>query len=134
VAEEDVISADIQQQPKPLVNGDVKGHESYPPLLNGSNESSSGSNGIATIAITSLDIQEIKQHNLNIRRAAYREVKKPGRDFNGVFEELSRLKGSVDLRKSVVDDVINECLRFKRRILADLVHEKFMNSCDPEVL
>ena len=55
-------------------------------------------------------------------------------DFNGVFEELSRLKGSVDLRKSVVDDVINECLRFKRRILADLVHEKFMNSCDPEVL
>ena len=55
------------------------GHEIYPPLLNGSSESSSGSNGIATIAITSLDIQEIKQHNLNIRRAAYREVKKPGR-------------------------------------------------------
>merc|ERR550534_838839 len=129
IAEEDIISADILQQLKPLVNGDVKGHESYPPLLNGTSESSSGSNGIATIAITSLDIQEIKQHNLNIRKAAYREVKKPGRDFNGVFEELSRLKGSLDLRKSVVDDVINECLRFKRRILADLVQEKFMNSC-----
>ena len=56
-------------------------------------------------------------------------------DFNGIFEELSRLKGSLDLRKSVVVDVINECLRFKRRVLADLV-KQFMNSLgrDPEVL
>jgi len=106
-------------------------HETYPPLLNGSNERSSP-NGIA---ISSPDNQEIKQHNLNIRTAAYREIKKPGRNFNGIFEELSRLKGSLDLRKSVVVDVINECLRFKRRVLADLV-KQFMNSLgrDPEVL
>lgn len=56
-------------------------------------------------------------------------------DFSGVFNELSRLKGSLDLRKSIVMDVINECLRFKRRILADLV-KQFLNSLgrDPEAL
>lgn len=59
----------------------------------------------------------------------------PFTDFSGVFNELSRLKGSLDLRKTVVIDVINECLRFKRRILADLV-KQFLNSLgrDPEVL
>jgi len=129
IAEEEAVSPEIQ--PKPLLNGDIKDHETYPPLLNGSNERSSP-NGIA---ISSPDNQEIKQHNLNIRTAAYREIKKPGRNFNGIFEELSRLKGSLDLRKSVVVDVINECLRFKRRVLADLV-KQFMNSLgrDPEVL
>ena len=57
-------------------------------------------------------------------------------DFTGVFNELSRLKGSLDVRKSIVIDVINECLRFKRRILADLVRQ-FLNrnlGRDPEVL
>ena len=48
-------------------------------------------------------------------------------DFNGVFHELSRLRGPVDIRKTIVMDVINECLRFKRRILADLVKD-FMNN------
>merc|ERR1712071_506195 len=94
IAEEEAVSPEIQ--PKPLLHGDIKDHETYPPLLNGSNERSSS---------------------------------------NGIFEELSRLKGSLDLRKSVVVDVINECLRFKRRVLADLV-KQFMNSLgrDPEVL
>ncbi len=56
-------------------------------------------------------------------------------DFTGVFNELSRLKGSLDVRKSVIIDVINECLRFKRRLLADLV-KQFLSSLgrDPEVL
>ncbi|EFX73352.1 hypothetical protein DAPPUDRAFT_188894 [Daphnia pulex] len=81
------------------------------------------------------DIQEIQQHNLQVKSAACRAIKRPGRNFSGVFNELSRLKGSLDLRKSVVMDVISECLRFKRRILADLVRQ-FLNSLgrDPEVL
>ncbi|XP_046654830.1 integrator complex subunit 6-like isoform X2 [Daphnia pulicaria] len=81
------------------------------------------------------EIQEIQQHNLQVKSAACRAIKRPGRNFSGVFNELSRLKGSLDLRKSVVMDVISECLRFKRRILADLVRQ-FLNSLgrDPEVL
>ena len=41
----------------------------------------------------------------------------------------------MDVRKTVVMDVIDECLRFKRRVLADLV-KQFMNSLgrDPQVL
>ncbi|XP_057380778.1 integrator complex subunit 6-like [Daphnia carinata] len=81
------------------------------------------------------EIQEIQQHNLQVKSAACRAIKRPGRNFNGVFNELSRLKGSLDLRKSIVMDIVNECLRFKRRILADLV-KQFLNSLgrDPEAL
>lgn len=125
--------------PLRLANGDTKnthldldGNNSSVPIMNGlsktetlKSEKTISSNGLPVISL--LDIQEILQHNLNVKTAAYKAIKRPGRNFNGIFDELSRLRGSLDLRQNVVIDVINECLRFKRRVLADLV-KQFLSS------
>jgi len=126
-------------EPQRLVNGDSKEHLSEhhnanntiaPPFaqVNGisGGERKIPPNGLVN-NFNASDIVEIQQHNFSVRSAVYRAVKKPGRNFNGVFHELSRLRGPVDIRKTIVMDVINECLRFKRRILADLVKD-FMNN------
>jgi len=135
----------VEQSIPRLVNGDSRGegrhgdHDVYnntsTPLVNGIGppERKGPPNGLTTISPA--EFQEIQQHNHLVRSAAYRAIKRPGRNFKGVLDELSRLRGPVDVRKTVVMDVIDECLRFKRRVLADLV-KQFMNSLgrDPQVL
>lgn len=44
-------------------------------------------------------------------------------DFSKLFEHLKQLKGSVDIKKEVIRDVINESLRFKRKALAKLLED-----------
>lgn len=39
------------------------------------------------------------------------------------MELLKQLKGSVDIKKEVVREVINESLRFKRKVLARLLED-----------
>ena len=44
-------------------------------------------------------------------------------DFTKLFEYLKQLKGSVDIKKEVIRDVISESLRFKRKALAKLLED-----------
>lgn len=44
-------------------------------------------------------------------------------DFTKLFEHLKQLQGSVDIKKEVIRDVINESLRFKRKALAKLLED-----------
>lgn len=44
-------------------------------------------------------------------------------DFTKLFEYLKQLKGSVDIKKEVIRDVISESLRFKRKALAQLLED-----------
>lgn len=53
----------------------------------------------------------------------YRAVRRPGRDFTKLFEHLKQLQGTVDIKKEVLRDVINESLRFKRKALAKLLED-----------
>ncbi|KAJ8865646.1 hypothetical protein PR048_033166 [Dryococelus australis] len=65
------------------------------------------------------ELAKIKRHNLDIRARLYREVRKPGKDYVQLFKLLRTLKGPVELQVVLVQQVIEESLRFKRRILAD---------------
>ncbi|XP_075229465.1 integrator complex subunit 6 [Lycorma delicatula] len=66
---------------------------------------------------------EIKKHNISVRKLAYKEVRRPGKNYAPLLEHLESMKGSVDDRANLLKDVINECLRFKRKTLAKKLEE-----------
>lgn len=68
----------------------------------------------------------IKDHNMNVRKKVYKEIRKPGRNFAPLFDHLDDLQGDLFLRCALLEGIIQEALRFKRRILADMLQE-FLN-------
>ncbi|XP_063616848.1 integrator complex subunit 6 isoform X1 [Cydia splendana] len=72
---------------------------------------------------TRKELADIRKHNLTVRSEVYRAVRRPGRDFAKLFEHLKQLKGSVDIKKELIREVINESLRFKRKALAKLLED-----------
>ncbi|KAK7863354.1 hypothetical protein R5R35_004328 [Gryllus longicercus] len=98
----------------------------------GLNSAEVGSNHVGTLGQVSLvpakqltkkELGEIRKHNLNIRAMAYKEIRRPGKNFGPLFNILQDLKGSLEVRVALLRDVINESLRFKRRSLALLLEE-----------
>ncbi|PSN38922.1 Integrator complex subunit 6-A [Blattella germanica] len=83
--------------------------------------------GVDTIPVNNelckKEIAEIKKHNLNVRMLAYKEVRRPGKNFAPLFNHLQNLKGSLDLRVRLLKEVIHESLRFKRRCLAGMLED-----------
>lgn len=69
------------------------------------------------------ELADIKKHNLDVRAEVFKAVRRPGKDFTKLFENLKQLKGGVDVKKEVIRDVINESLRFKRKALAKLLED-----------
>ncbi|XP_046383317.1 integrator complex subunit 6 [Ischnura elegans] len=70
-----------------------------------------------------LDPAEIRRHNLQVRRQAYKEVRRPGKNFTLLFGHLKTIQGALEVRVSLLREVIQESLRFKRRNLAALLEE-----------
>lgn len=68
-------------------------------------------------------MQEIENQNLEIRKVLNRLVRKPGKNFNELFENIKTLKGNTEVQVAVVRHVINESLRFKRQHLVNLLEE-----------
>ncbi|KAJ9593745.1 hypothetical protein L9F63_014718 [Diploptera punctata] len=82
------------------------------------------SNHVGTIPeLSKKEIAEIKRHNLNVRMLAYKEVRRPGKNFSALFNHLQNLKGGLDVRVTLLKEVINESLRFKRRYLAGMLED-----------
>ncbi|XP_075971454.1 integrator complex subunit 6 isoform X3 [Anticarsia gemmatalis] len=73
--------------------------------------------------LTRKEIAEIKKHNLELRQEVFRAIRRPGRDFTKLFETLKQLQGSLEVKKEVIREVINESLRFKRKALAKLLED-----------
>lgn len=64
---------------------------------------------------------------MEIRKTLNKLVRKPGKNFRELFENLKTLKGDLDVQIAVVKLVIKESLRFKRQHLADLLEEHIQN-------
>lgn len=67
--------------------------------------------------------QEIEKQNLEIRKQLNRLVRKPGKNFTELFNNLRTLKGDTCMVVDVVKLVIKESIRFKRHHLANLLEE-----------
>uniref|UniRef100_A0A2A4K5L9 VWFA domain-containing protein n=1 Tax=Heliothis virescens TaxID=7102 RepID=A0A2A4K5L9_HELVI len=79
--------------------------------------------------LTRKELADIRKHNLDVRSEVFRAVRRPGKDYTKLFENLKQLQGGVDVKKEVIREVINESLRFKRKALAKLL-EDFLAGLD----
>nr|CAD7393840.1 unnamed protein product [Timema cristinae] len=79
------------------------------------------------IRLSKDEVAKIRRFNLDVRTLIYKEVRKPGKNHSRLFEHLRTLKGPVDMQVKIVNDVIHESLRFKRKTLASLI-EKFLET------
>lgn len=68
--------------------------------------------------------KEVRADNAKLRIALFKELRKPGRNYESLFTKLNLVQGSVDVRVSFVREVIHEALRFKRKTLVQSL-EKF---------
>lgn len=68
-------------------------------------------------------MQEIETQNLEIRKILNKLVRKPGKNFAELFDNIKTLKGNTDVQIAVVKLVIKESLRFKRQHLVSLLED-----------
>lgn len=76
--------------------------------------------------------QEIESQNLEIRKVLNRLVRKPGKNFAELFENIKTLKGDTEMVVDVVKLVIKESVRFKRHHLVNLLEEHIQNLLNME--
>lgn len=70
---------------------------------------------------------EIDNQNLEIRKILNKLVRKPGKNFTELFDNIKTLKGNTEVQVAVVRHVIKESLRFKRQHLVSLLEEHIQN-------
>lgn len=69
------------------------------------------------------DEKEIENQNYEIRKNLNKLVRKPGKNFTELFENIKTLKGDIDMQVKVLKLIIKESLRFKRQNLANMLEE-----------
>jgi hypothetical protein len=65
------------------------------------------------------------QENARLRILIFKEVKKQGKNYSPqtLFQYLEGVKGSVEVRRGFVQDVIREATKFKRKPLIQQLEE-----------
>lgn len=67
--------------------------------------------------------KEVERENFEIRKTLNRLVRKPGKNFTELFENLKTIRGDLDVQIRLVKLIVKESLRFKRQQLAQLLEE-----------
>ena len=65
--------------------------------------------------------RKVETRNNNMRQTIYKEVKRPGRNYDRLLELLKELHGPADIRQQYIFDVIKEATRFKRNHMAKII-------------
>ncbi|XP_041482664.1 integrator complex subunit 6-like isoform X1 [Lytechinus variegatus] len=65
--------------------------------------------------------------NSRLRTKVIREVRKPGKNFRRLFEELNKIQGDMDTKYLFIESIINEAKRFRRKTLIGML-EMFRSS------
>ncbi|KAJ3657747.1 hypothetical protein Zmor_009530 [Zophobas morio] len=69
------------------------------------------------------DMREIEVQNNEIRKQLHKLVRRPGKNFTELFDNIKTLKGNTEVQVKMVELIIKESLRFKRQHLAHLLQE-----------
>ncbi|XP_072180479.1 integrator complex subunit 6-like [Diadema setosum] len=70
---------------------------------------------------------DVNAHNAQLRTSVIKEVRKPGKNFRRLFEELNRVQGSMDTKYLFIESIIHEAKRFRRKTLIDML-QTYRNS------
>ncbi|KAK0040832.1 integrator complex subunit 6 [Biomphalaria pfeifferi] len=71
--------------------------------------------------------QQVWSFNRQLKRLITKEVKKPGKNFKKLFDQLKTVQGGVKVHAEFVKEIISEAQRFKRKSLVQDL-EKFMHT------
>ncbi|ELU15043.1 hypothetical protein CAPTEDRAFT_170208 [Capitella teleta] len=123
-----------QQMLSPAYSHDVKSSDEDsdvegPPLLIDAEfeETVEPQNGIDieehSIPLMKMSNKKAQIHNQKIKEQVVREVKRPGKNYSLIFNQLNGVQGSLEMRRSLVQGVRQEALRFKRRLLEKMLEE-----------
>ncbi|XP_062521913.1 integrator complex subunit 6-like [Corticium candelabrum] len=63
--------------------------------------------------------QQPGNDNGALKNLIFKELRKPGKNFTLVFEHLGNVKGTVEVKRSFLNDIIREAGRFKRKQLVE---------------
>ncbi|CAC5393898.1 INTS6 [Mytilus coruscus] len=66
-------------------------------------------------------------HNTQLRHDLYKEIKKPGRNYDNIFTQLSTVQGPSEVKCAFLKEIIHEAGRFKKKVLIRML-EQFENS------
>lgn len=68
-------------------------------------------------------LEKWKDDNVELRSMAFKEIRKLGRDYSGLFEQLEKVKGSFEMRFGFTQMVIDEANRFRRKHMVNCIQE-----------
>lgn len=71
--------------------------------------------------------RKVETRNNNMRQIIYKEVKRPGRNYDRLLELLKELHGPAEIRQQYILDVIKEANRFKRNHMAKTILKNMAN-------
>lgn len=75
-------------------------------------------------------VEKWKQENKKTRSMAFKEIRKLGRDYRGLYEQLEKVKGTFDMRFGFIQMCIDEACRFRRKHMVSCIQEWWELSCD----
>lgn len=75
-------------------------------------------------------IETWKHENNELRSQAFKEIRRLGRDYRGLFKELEKVKGTFDMRFGFIQMCIDEAFRFRRKHMANCILEWWEERCD----
>jgi hypothetical protein len=75
-------------------------------------------------------MDKFKDENVETRSLVFREIRKYGRDYSGLYEQLNKIKGTFDMRFNFIQMCIDEASRFRRKHMADCIQDWWSTNCD----
>lgn len=79
-------------------------------------------------------IEKWKLENLQTRSMAFKEIRKFGRNYNGLYEQLEKMKGTFDIRLGFIQMCMEEALRFRRKHMATSIQAWWDVRCDEKTV
>lgn len=65
----------------------------------------------------------IRKHNIELRATIFRDIRRPGRNYSQLLENLNLIKGDIDTRYKFIQMCVAESKRFRRQIMADSIQD-----------
>lgn len=75
-------------------------------------------------------IEKWKQENSELRSMVFREIRKLGRDYRGLYEQLEKVKGTFEMRFGFIQMCMDEASRFRRKNMVSCIQEWWDKNCD----
>ncbi|XP_055845300.1 integrator complex subunit 6 [Episyrphus balteatus] len=65
----------------------------------------------------------IRRHNIELRATIFRDIRRPGRNYSQLLENLNQMKGDIDTKNKFIQMCVTESKRFRRQLMANSIQD-----------